>query len=239
MKTKICLSLIALALLPLTACGDDDDPASPAWVEDYVDEFSTTGLAYAESGTYHPSFNLVVASSAIIADGQITIEGFNDSALSYKDVPKRYHDVPEGDADRTVSRKPTAEWLSALHTVYGNDQVGDHYPNASISLSDENGDPHGFAIELTDVVWDDTTGTAVLGFNPLIGESIPDGSYSHVSLQIDSILDVVYYCGSTVLSLVEDALTDGEAAVLNILRQAKQGAECVKAVEDEWFNGGS
>ena len=60
-----------------------------------------------------------------------------------------------------------------------------------------------------------------------------------MSLQIDSIWDVVYYCGSTVLSLVEDALTDGEALTLNILRQAKQGAECVKAVEDEWFNGGS
>lgn len=236
-KNKTIGCAIAVFALLLSACGSDNPER--AWIEDYADTASATELAYANSGTNHPGFNLAVARSAVIADGQITITGFNDSALQYKDVPKPYLDVPAGDADRTVDRKPIGEWMGDLHEVYANDAVGDHNPNASISLADEDGNPHGFAIELTDVVWDDGTGTAVLSFNPLVGESIPDGSYTHVSLQIDSVFDVIWNCGWLVLELIMDILSEGEMAVMDAVGQAKDAIDCSKSIIDTWFSGGT
>ena len=237
MKTKVWLSAVAALVVPLSACGSDEPER--AWIDDYADTASATELAYARSGTNHPGFNLAVASSAVIADGQITITGFNDSALQYKDVPKPHLDVPAGDADRTVDRKPIGEWMGDLHEVYANDAVGDHNPNASISLADEDGNPHGFAIEVTDVAWDDGTGTAVLSFNPLVGESIPDGSYTHVSLQIDAVFDVVWNCGWLAMELAVDVLSEGEFAVMDAIGQVKDAIDCAKAIHDTWFAGGT
>lgn len=234
-KSKILVCAIALFVLPLSACGSDSPERS--WIDDYGDTASETELAYARSGTNHPAFNLAVASSAVIADGQITVTGFNDSAMQYKDVPMPYMDVPAGNADRTVDRKPLDEWMGDLHKTFEADKIGDHNPNASISLSDQDGNAHAFAIELTDVVWDGGTGTAVLSFNPLEGETIPDGSYNHVSLQIDGIPQVIWYCGWTIFNIIQDVLSDGETAVIEAVKQVKTAFDCVTAIMATWFSG--